>query len=133
MNKIYVFFILVCCVQSYLLPFSFRLRLRFLLPLIKITARIDRPQTQRNWQRPRIEIHQSPHIHWPQFDHYVTDYCQQNGVHVTVCLGLNFRTRPHYWINKRNHFPINEFISSLATGTLDLLWLYYTLLIFMYM
>ena len=29
-----------------------------------------------------------------------------------------------YWIvqfmNKRNHFAINEFISSLATGTLDL-------------
>ena len=25
-----------------------------------------------NWQKPRIEIHQSPHIHWPQFDHRVT-------------------------------------------------------------
>ena len=47
-NRIYLFFILVCCVQSYLLPFSCRLRLRFSLPLIKITARIDRPQTQRN-------------------------------------------------------------------------------------
>ena len=31
MNKIYLSFILVCCVQSYLLS----------LPLIKITARID--------------------------------------------------------------------------------------------
>ena len=51
MNKIYLFFILVCCVQSYLLPFSCRLRLRFSLPLIKITARIDRPQTQRNYGR----------------------------------------------------------------------------------
>ena len=38
-NKIYLFFILVCCVQSYLLPFSCRLRLHFSLPLIKITAR----------------------------------------------------------------------------------------------
>ena len=25
-----------------------------------------------NWQRPRIEIHQSPHLHWPQFEHRVT-------------------------------------------------------------
>ena len=33
MNKICLFFILVCCVQSYLLPFSCRLRLRFSLPL----------------------------------------------------------------------------------------------------
>ena len=40
MNKIYLFFIIVCCVQSYLLPFSCRLRLRFSLPLIKITARM---------------------------------------------------------------------------------------------
>ena len=51
MNKIYLFFILVCCVQSYLLPFSCRLRLHFSLPLIKITARIDRPQTQRNYEK----------------------------------------------------------------------------------
>ena len=28
-----------------------------------------------------------------------------------------------YWIKKQNHFTINEFISSLATGTLHLLWL----------
>ena len=28
-----------------------------------------------------------------------------------------------YWINKQNHFSINEFISLLATGTLDLIWL----------
>ena len=41
--------------NSILLPFSYRLRLRFSLPLIKITARIDRPQKQRNWLRPRIE------------------------------------------------------------------------------
>ena len=86
-----------------------------------------------------------------------TDYWQQNGVHVTVCLGLNFRTRPHstlrkkkekskfwgrlvesvvfektaiestfdriqHWIvhfmngilnqQKKNHFSINEYISS---------------------
>ena len=26
-----------------------------------------------------------------------------------------------FWINKRNHFSINELFSSLATGTLDLL------------
>ena len=45
MNKIYLSFILVRCVQSYLLAFSYRFkRLRFLLPFIKITARIDRPQ-----------------------------------------------------------------------------------------
>ena len=62
-NKINLFFILVLCVQSYLLPFSYHLRLRFSLPLIKITARTDRLQTQRNSERPRIQIHQSPHIH----------------------------------------------------------------------
>ena len=45
MNKIYLFFILACCVQLYLLPFSYRLRLRFSLPSIKIKART---QTQRN-------------------------------------------------------------------------------------
>ena len=28
-----------------------------------------------------------------------------------------------HWINKRNHVSINELISSLAAGTLDLLWL----------
>ena len=48
MNKIYLFFILVCCVHSYLLPFSNGLRLRFPLPfVIKITARIDRWQIKR--------------------------------------------------------------------------------------
>ena len=48
MNKIYLFFILVCCVHSYLLPFSNGLRLRFSLPfVIKITARIDRWQIKR--------------------------------------------------------------------------------------
>ena len=31
----------VCCVQWYLLPFSYHLRFRFSLPLIKITARIE--------------------------------------------------------------------------------------------
>ena len=30
----------------------------------------------------------------------------------------------YYWNNKRNHFAINELISSLATGTLNLLWLW---------
>ena len=70
-SKIYLLFILVCCVHSYLLPFFYCLRLRFSLPSIKITARMDRPQTQRNWQTPRIEIHQSPHMHWLQFDHHV--------------------------------------------------------------
>ena len=97
MNKIYLFFIFVCCVQSYLLPFSYRLQLRFSLPLIKITARIDRPQTQRNWQRLRIEIRNPPiTAHtvtsvWPlcflRGQVCCTYYWQQNGVHVTVCLG----------------------------------------------
>ena len=100
MNKIYLFFILVCCVQSYLLPFSYHLWLRFSLPLIKITARIDRLQMQRNWQGLRIEIQQSPHIHWPVWPSCFlrghiccTDYWQLNGIHVTVCLGLNFRRK----------------------------------------
>ena len=39
--------------------------------IIKITARIDRPQTQKNWQRLSIKVHQSAHMHWPQFDHHV--------------------------------------------------------------
>ena len=52
MNKIYLFFILVCCVQSYLLPFTFRLRLRFSLPLIANAKKLT-----------KIEIRQSPHIH----------------------------------------------------------------------
>ena len=43
-NRIYQFFILVCCVQSYLLPFNYHLRMRFSLPLIKITTRTDRLQ-----------------------------------------------------------------------------------------
>ena len=30
-----------------------------------------------------------------------TDYWQQNGVHVTVCLGLNCRTRPHSTLRKK--------------------------------
>ena len=48
MNKICLFFILLCCVHSYLLPFSNGLRLHFSLPLvIKITARIDRWQIKR--------------------------------------------------------------------------------------
>ena len=29
------------------------------------------------------------------------DYWQQNGVHATVCLGLNFRTRPHSTLWKK--------------------------------
>ena len=28
-----------------------------------------------------------------------------------------------YWIDKPNHFSIHEFISPLAAGTLDMLWL----------
>ena len=42
MNKIYLFFIIVYCAVSYLPPFSYSLLLRFSLPLIKLTARIDR-------------------------------------------------------------------------------------------
>ena len=91
-------------------PFH-RLFLRFSLPLIKITARIDRPRTQKNWERPRIEIHQSQHIHWPQLDHRVSKRSgllhwllrvhPQNGVHGAVCLGLSFRTRPHSTLRKK--------------------------------
>ena len=95
MSKIYLFFIPVCCVQSYLLPFSCRLRLRFSLPLIKITARIDRPQTQRNYEKltnaedrnPPITAHTLTLV-WPlcflrgQAWVCCTDYWQQTGVHV---------------------------------------------------
>ena len=75
--------------------------------------------TKAEGRNPPITAHTLTTV-WPSC---YSDYWQQNGVHVTVCLGLNFRTRPHYGINKRNHFPINEFISSLATGPLDLHWL----------
>ena len=107
MNKIDLFFILVCCVQSYLLPFSCRLRLHFLLPFIKITARIDRPQTQRNWQRPGIEIHQSPHIHWPQFDYRVK---RSGPLHWLLeakwrtcnsLFGFELQTRPYSTLRKK--------------------------------
>ena len=105
MNKIYLFFLLVCCVQSYLLPFSWRLRLRFSLPLIKITARIDRLQTQRAEDRnPPITAHTLTSV-WPMCflrgQVCCTDYWQQHGVHVTVCLGLNFRTRPHSTLREK--------------------------------
>ena len=72
--KLYLDSIIKCCLLCLIVfaSLSCRLRLRFSLPLIKITARIDRPQTQRNWQRSRIEIHQSPHKHWPQFDPSLT-------------------------------------------------------------
>ena len=47
-NKIYLLLILVFCVQSYFLPFSYRSRLRCSLAfVIKITASIDRPQIKR--------------------------------------------------------------------------------------
>ena len=168
MNKIYMSFFVVCYVCS---VFSYRLRLRFSLLLIKMTARIDRLQTQRNWQRPTdlsltiVFSTGSGLLHW-----LLAAKC----AHVTVYLGLNFRTRWHstlrkkeektkfwgrlvesvvfqktviestfnfsiesrlnmniglfilrmdYSINKRNHFSINEFIRSLATGMLHLLWL----------
>ena len=48
MNKNYWFFIPVCYIQLYLLLFFYRLRLRFSLPVIKITAGIDRLQMQIN-------------------------------------------------------------------------------------
>ena len=83
MNKIYLFFILVCCVQSYLLPFSYRLR------LCKLTKAEDR--------NPPITAHTLTTV-WPSC---YSDYWQQNGVHVTVCLGLNFRTRPHSTLRKK--------------------------------
>ena len=83
MNKIYLFFILVCCVQSYWLPFSYRLRLR------KLTKAEDR--------NPPITAHTLTTV-WPLC---YSDYWQQNGVHVTVCLGLNFRTRPHSTLRKK--------------------------------
>ena len=46
MNKNYWFFIPVCYIQLYLLPFFYRLRVHFSLPVIKITAGIDRLQMQ---------------------------------------------------------------------------------------
>ena len=108
-NKIYLFFILVCCVQSYLLPFSYHLQLRFSLPLIKITTGTDRLQMQRNWQRLRISKSTNHHtytdlsltivfsessglLHW---------LLAENGVHITVCLGLNFRTHLHSTLRKK--------------------------------
>ena len=45
MNQIYLFFILVCCVQSYLLFLRFMIAFFIAFNLI---ARIDRLQTQRN-------------------------------------------------------------------------------------
>ena len=100
MNKIYLFFILVCCVQSYLLPFSCRLRLRFSLPLIKITARIDnrkRKETDKG-RGSKTTNHRSCFLRGQVC---CTDYWQQNGVRGTVCLGLNFRTRPHSTLRKK--------------------------------
>ena len=121
MSKICLFFILVCCVQSYLLPFSCRLRLRFSLPLIKTTARIDRPQTQRNYEKLTKAEDRNP----PITAHTLTlvcplcflrgqawvcctDYWQQTGVHVTVCLGLNFRTRQHSTLRKKKRKKQNS-------------------------
>ena len=166
MNKIYLF-ILVCCVQSYLLPFSYCLWLRFSLPLIKTTARNRQTAnaeklTKAKDRKLTITAHTLTSV-WPSCflrgQVCCTDYWQQNGIRVTVCFGLNFRTRQHstfrkkeektkfwgrlaesvvfqktviestfdfilwmdYWINKQNHFSVNEFISLLATRMLDLL------------
>ena len=99
MNKIYL----------YLLPFSCRIRLGFSLPLIKITAWIDRPQTQKKLTKaedrdPPITAHTLTSV-WPSCflrgQVRCTDYWKQNGVHVTVCFGLNFRTRPHSTLRKK--------------------------------
>ena len=93
MNKIYLFFILVCCVQSYLLPFSCRLRLRFSLPLIKITARRDRQTanakklTKAGDRNPPITAHTLTSVWLLCFlrgQVRCTDYWKQNGIHVTV-------------------------------------------------
>ena len=101
MNKIYLFFIFVCCVQSYLLPLSYRLWLRFSLPLIKITARIDRPQTQRNWQNwgLKFEIHQSPLSKRSGLLHLLlaAKWRARNSL-----FGLNFRTHPHLTVRKND-------------------------------
>ena len=108
MNKIYLFFIFVCCVQSYLLLFSYCLQLRFSLLLIKITARIDRLQTQRNWQRLRIEIRNPPinaHTVWPLC------FLRSGLLHLLLAakwracnslFGLNFRTHPHSTFRKKD-------------------------------
>ena len=93
-------------------PLFYHLRLRFSLPLIKIRARIDRPQMQRNWQRPRIKTHQSPHINWPQLDHHVfAVFSKKSGLlHWLLAakwrtcnslFGLNFRTCPHRTLRKK--------------------------------
>ena len=95
MNKIYL----------YLLFFFCRIRLGFSLPLIKITARIDRAQlTKAEDRNPPITAYTLTLV-WPSCflrgQVCCTDYWQQNGVHVTVCLGLNFRTRPHSTLRKK--------------------------------
>ena len=96
-------------IHLYLLPFSCRLRLGFSLSLIKTTARIDRPQTAKKLTKagdrnPPITPHTLTSVSPSCFlrgQVCCTDYWQQNGVHVTVCLGLNFRTRPHSTLRKK--------------------------------
>ena len=80
MNKIYL----------YLLFFFCRIRLGFSLPLIKITARIDRAQlTKAEDRNPTITAYTLTLV-WPSCSLRgqvcCTDYWQQNGVNVTVCL-----------------------------------------------
>ena len=117
MHKIDLFFILVCCVQSYLLPFSCRLRLHFLLPFIKITARIYRQTanpkklTKAGDRNPPITAHGLTSVWLSRFlkgQVCCTDYWKQNGAHVTVCLGLNFRTRSEVDLKKVSSFSKNS-------------------------
>ena len=133
MNKIYLFFIIVYCAESYLPPFSYSLLLRFSLPLIKITARIDRTilgdpgavswddrmsvvkvycqivsiketDKRRGSKSTWVTAHTLTLVCLSCFlrgQVCCTDYWQQNSVHVTVCLGLNFITRLHLTLRKK--------------------------------
>ena len=139
-SKIYLFLYscLLCSIVfgSLFLPFT----IAFFIAFNQITARIDRPQTQRNWQKPRIAHTLTPVWLSCYLRGQVcyTDYWRQNGVHVTVSkkrTQINIRLLNRRWmwtldcsfyewiIESTNGiiFSINEFISSLATKTLDLL------------
>ena len=104
MNKNYWFFIPVCYIQLYLLPFFYRLRLPFSLPVIKIIANANK-LTKAKERNLLITAHCTLTSVWPSCflrgQVCCTDYRQQNGVHATVSLGLNFRTRLHSTLRKK--------------------------------
>lgn len=90
MNKIYL----------YLLPFSCCIRLGFSLPLIK--TRIDGPQIKRKETDKGQGSKSTNHRTYTDLSLSILfSKTSQNGVHVTVCLGLNFRTRPHSTLREK--------------------------------